>query len=300
MFRSSAAAVFRLLCYAPMTAKIAGIVLITALTAVAQDQTAIETKPATPVIKDKDLWEKTGFFHPFRRMPKFVLDDQAAIWSSPVHTAKSDVKWWAIFGGATAGLIATDQWTVKQLPNSSSQVSVSNWTSRFGSAYFLIPLSAGFYTVGSKTHDERFRETGLIAFETLIDVNIVGEALKIAADRARPTEDNGRGRFEVGPSRWNSGFPSGHAMNSWALASVIAHEYPKPWVKVVAYGLASTVVVSRVGARRHFPGDVMAGSAIGWFMGDYLFGKRHNRELDRNESRVRRALDHVDIGLSMN
>ena len=282
-----------------MTTKFAAIVLFGALSAPAQEQTAIETKPATPVIKDKDLWEKTGFFHPFRRMPKFVLHDQAAIWRAPAHTAKSDIKWWVIFGGATAGLIASDEWTAKQLPNTSSQVSISNWTSRFGSAYFLIPLSAGFYAVGTKTHNERFRETGLIAFETLIDVNVVGEALKIAADRARPTEDNGRGRFEVGPSRWNSGFPSGHAMNSWALASVIAHEYPKPWVKVVAYGLASTVIVSRVGARKHFPGDVVAGSAVGWFMGDYLYGKRHNRELDGKPSTMRSVLDHVNLGVSI-
>ena len=282
-----------------MTTKLASIVIFGALSAAAQDQTAIETKPATPVIKDKDLWEKTGFFHPFRRMPKFVLHDQGAIWRAPVHTAKSDIKWWAIFGGATAGLIASDHWTVKQLPNTSSQVSVSNWTSRFGSAYFLIPVSAGFYAVGSKTHDDRFRETGLIAFETLIDVNVVGEALKIVTDRARPTEDNGHGRFEAGPSRWNSGFPSGHAMNSWALASVIAHEYPKPWVKVVAYGLASTVIVSRVGARKHFPGDVVAGSAVGWFMGDYLYGKRHNRELDGKPSPMRSVLDHVNLGVSI-
>jgi membrane-associated phospholipid phosphatase len=264
----------------------------------AQDQTTIETKPAAPVIQQKDLWERSGILHPFRRMPKFVLQDQAAIWTSPVHTAKSDLKWWAIFGGATAALVATDRWTVQQLPNSKSQISVSTWASRVGSAYSLIPLSAGFYFIGSKRGDERFRETGLIAFETLIDANIVSEALKIVTDRARPLDGNGHGRFETGPSRWNAGFPSGHAINTWALASVIAHEYPRPIVKIVAYGLASVVVVSRVGARRHFPGDVLAGAGIGWFMGDYLYGKRHNRTLD-SRSKVGRVLDHVHFGASL-
>jgi len=272
--------------------------LMMAFAAGAQDQTAIETKPGAPVIKEKDLWERSGILHPFRRMPRFVVHDQAAIWSSPAHTAKSDVKWWAIFGGATAALIATDRWSVQQLPNSSSQVSVSTWTSRLGSAYTLIPLSAGFYFIGSARHDQRFRETGLIAFETLIDVNVVGEAMKLVADRARPTETNGRGRFETGPTRWESSFPSGHAMTTWALASVIAHEYPTPLVKVLAYGLASTVVMSRVGARRHFPGDVVAGAGIGWFTGDYLYGKRHNRLLD-SRSKVGRVLDHVRIGAAL-
>lgn len=280
--------------------KLLSTLLLGALSAAAQDQTAIQTTPATPVIKDSDLWEKSGILHPFVRMPRFVARDQAAMWSSPAHTAKSDIKWWAIIGGATAGLIAADKHFVRQLPNSSTQVSVSNWSSRFGSAYSVIPISAGFYFIGSKKHDERFRETGLIAFEALIDVNILGEGLKVVADRARPLQDNGQGRFEAGPSRWNSSFPSGHAINSWALASVVAHEYPKPWVKVLAYGLASTVVISRVGARQHFPGDVLAGSALGWFTGDYLYGKRHNRELDAKPSKMGSVLDHVNIGLSLN
>jgi membrane-associated phospholipid phosphatase len=232
-------------------------------------------------------------------MGRFVLRDQAAIWTSPIHTAKSDIKWWLIFGGATGALIATDRRTSSQLPNSPSQVSVSTWASRLGSAYTLIPLSAGFYFIGSKNHDERFRETGLIAFETLIDVNLVAEAVKLAADRARPLEGDGHGHFWAAQSRWSSSFPSGHAFNTWALASVIAHEYPTPLVKILAYGLASTVVVARVGARKHFPGDVVAGAGLGWFLGDYVYGKRHNRELDRKPSAARRVLDHVQIGAAV-
>jgi membrane-associated phospholipid phosphatase len=275
-------------------------ILMLAIGAAAQDQTAIQVKPATPVIQQKDLWDQSGVVHPFRRMPRFVVRDQAAIWTSPVHTAKSDIKWWAIFGGATAALVATDWRIAKQLPNSNTQVSISTWGSRIGSAYSLIPLSAGFYFIGSGIHDEHLRETGLIAFETLIDANLVDAALKLAIGRARPLQGDGRGRFGDADSRWNSSFPSGHAMNTWALASVIAHEYPKPLVKVLAYGFATTVVVSRVGARRHFPGDVVAGSGLGWFLGDYLYGKRHNRTLETKRSTFQHVLDHVAIGGSVN
>jgi membrane-associated phospholipid phosphatase len=285
-----------------MKAPAAGVLLIVfaAVSAHGQTEPAIDVQPGAPVIKDKDLWEKTGWLHPFRRMPGYVLHDQKAIWTSPVHTAKSDIKWWAIFGGTTAALIATDRWTVKQLPNSSAQVSVSTWGSRFGSAYSVIPISAGFYFIGTGGHDERLRETGLIAFEALIDANLVAEALKLVTDRARPLEAGGRGRFEDSPNgRWNSSFPSGHAINTWALASVIAHEYPKPVVYVLAYGLASTVVMARVGARKHFPGDVLAGGAMGWFMGDYVYGRRHNRALDRKPSVGRRILDRVHVSASL-
>jgi membrane-associated phospholipid phosphatase len=266
----------------------------------AQKEPVIDVTPGPAAIKNRDLWEKTGWLHPFRRMPAYVINDQKAIWTSPVHTSKSDLKWWAIFGGATAALVATDHWTVNQLPNSSSQVSVSTWGSRFGSAYSVIPISAGFYFIGTARHDERFRETGLIAFETLIDANLVAEAVKLVANRARPLEANGRGDFQDSPNgRWNSSFPSGHAINTWALASVIAHEYPKPLVYVLAYGLASTVVVARVGARKHFPSDVLAGAAMGWFTGDYVYGKRHNRELEKKRPVARRIMDHVRVSAAI-
>src|ERR1700693_5790792 len=186
----------------------------------------VDVKPGPPVIKQKDLWEKTGYFHPFVRMPQYIWQDQKAIWTSPFHTSKDDVKWWAISGGVVVALIATDKSTVKLLPNSSSPVSVSTWGSRFGSPYTLIPVNAAFYFLGSRWHDERFRETGLIGFEALIDASIVVEAVKLVADRARPLEGDGKGEFESSPNgRWGSSFPSGHAISVWAMASVIAHQY---------------------------------------------------------------------------
>jgi membrane-associated phospholipid phosphatase len=268
----------------------------------AQRSTTVDepARPGQEVIKQKDLWDSTGYFHPFVRMPKYVLQDQKAIWTSPFHTARNDVKYWAIFGVATTALIATDKSTVHWLPNSSSQVHVSNTASTIGSAYTLVPLTAGFYFLGTAFHDDHFRETGLIGFETLIDVNIMVEALKLVTDRARPTEGNGKGLFENSPNgRWSSGFPSGHAINAWALASVVAHQYHHAYIKVIAYGLASTVVVARVGARRHFPGDVVAGSAMGWFIGDYVYGKRHNLELGHKHTAADWVVDHVHFGMGV-
>jgi len=258
----------------------------------------IEVTPGPPVIKQKDLWNETGYLHPFVRMPKYIFQDQKAIWTSPFHTANEDIKWWTIFGTGTAALIATDQWTVKQFPNTKTQVSISTWGSRFGSAYSLIPISAGFYLIGTGWHEERFRETGLIAFEALIDSSLVAESIKLVTDRARPLEANGKGRFESGASgRWSSGFPSGHAINTWAMASVIAHQYSHSVVvPIVVYALASTVVVARVGARQHFPGDVVAGSAMGWFIGDYVYGRRHNDEFERKPTIAQRILNHVRVG----
>jgi membrane-associated phospholipid phosphatase len=265
------------------------------------DRSVIEVKPGGQVIKNKDLWEGTGYFHPFGRMPKYVLSDQFKIWTSPFHTAKSDAKWWAIFGGATAALIATDKWTVKQLPNTEGQVRLGTYTSRIGAAYTLIPLSAGFYFLGTAAKSERFRETGLLAFETLIDTTIVNTILKAATHRARPLQGNGEGHFwDSSGSVLNAGFPSGHAINTWALASVFAHQYRRHiWVPIVAYTLAGTVVGARVSARKHFPGDVVAGAAMGWFIGDFVYGRRHNPAIAGDRTLGRKILAHIRFGFEL-
>jgi hypothetical protein len=106
------------------------------------NSTAIKVKPGAAAIKDQDLWEKTGYLHPFRRMPRYILQDEKAIWTSPIHTAKSDIKWWALFGAAAGALIATDKYTEKQLPNTREQVRLGTDTSYLGEAYTLIPISA--------------------------------------------------------------------------------------------------------------------------------------------------------------
>jgi membrane-associated phospholipid phosphatase len=262
-------------------------------------RSVLEVKPGSEAIKNKDLWERTGYFHPFVRMPKYVLQDQKNIWTAPFHTAKSDIKWWVIFGSATGVLIATDKWTAKELPNTNGQVRLGTTTSRIGAAYSLVPISAGFYFLGTKAGNERFRETGLLGFETLIDTTIVESVIKMATHRARPLEGDGKGHFwDSSGSFLNASFPSGHAINSFALASVFAHQYPHPiYLPMIAYGLASTVVGARLAARKHFPGDVVAGAALGWFIGDYVYGKRHNRELDpKKASLSQKVLAHVHFG----
>ncbi len=60
----------------------------------------LEVKPGPPAIKAKDLYEGPGYIHPFGRMPRYILSDQKAIWTSPFHNGKRNIKYWAIFGGA--------------------------------------------------------------------------------------------------------------------------------------------------------------------------------------------------------
>ncbi len=263
----------------------------------ANRSTVLKVKPGPANIQNKDLFENTGYFHPLKRLPRFVLHDQKAIWTSPFRTSKKDAKYWAIFGGGTGLLIVFDEQIQKSAPNPGWLVSLGTNGSYLGAAYTLIPLSAGFYFIGSKVGDEHFRDAGLMSFEALINATIVEQVLKVVTDRERPLEGTGEGRFFHSPNRLNSGFPSGHAINTFALASVFAHEYhDKWWVKVLAYAYAGGVAGARLAADRHFPSDTLAGGAMGWFIGDYIYGKRHNPDLDGRASLFEKVIAHVHIG----
>jgi hypothetical protein len=43
----------------------------------------------------------------------------------------------------------------------------------------------------------------------------------------------------------------------------------------------------------------VAGSALGWFIGDYTYGRRHNRDLDQKPTVAQKLLDHVHLGVEM-
>ncbi len=235
----------------------------------------------------------------WRKLLVNIAGDQKAIWTSPFRMSRETAPWWAGFGGATAFLIATDHWTSTQLPNTSDQIAVARWTSRLGASYSIIPITASFWAVGRFTDSPRAREVGRIGVEALLNSFLVDTALKTVTMRQRPLEGDGHGRFWHGKGRpWNAGssWPSGHAIYSWTLASVIAHEFPRPRIiPITSYALATTVIASRFAVRRHFASDVVSGAAMGWFIGHYVFGRRHNPELGPpgQASRPNRALSFV-------
>jgi hypothetical protein len=100
-------------------------------------------------------------------------------------------------------------------------------------------------------------------------------ALKSGFQRQRPYQGTEAGHFFAG----GASFPSEHAAVSWAIAGVVAHEYPGTLTKLVSYGLASAVTVARVTGREHFPADVIAGSALGYLIAQQVYRHRHDPEI---------------------
>ena len=209
-----------------------------------------------------------------------TLLDQKEIWTSPFHMRRKDVKWWVGIAGVTGALIATDHRTINTFENSQGQVSWGNNISRIGASYTLLPVVAGFYTYGVLRDDPKPREVGVLGGEALLDSLIVVEVLKAAAGRNRPDNPTHPGHFFKG----GDSFPSGHAIESWSLASVIAHEYGhgSKVVPIVVYSLAGVVSAARFTAQRHYAADIVAGGALGWFLGRYVYQTHMDHSIHRH------------------
>jgi membrane-associated phospholipid phosphatase len=206
-----------------------------------------------------------------KELAKNVVLDQKQIWTSPFRMTRQNAKWWLIFGGVTGALIATDRRSSQQLPNTGDQLAFSRGVSRVGAVYTLVPIAGGFYLGGVVTGQSKLRDTGLLGAEALVDGLIVSEVLKAATGRQRPIEGDGGSHFFHG----SDAFPSGHTIESFALASVIAHQYREnKAVVILAYGLATVVGASRFSARQHSASDIVAGGVIGWFIGRHVFERR--------------------------
>ena len=108
---------------------------------------------------------------------------------------------------------------------------------------------------------------GSLEVEALVNTFLVYTPMQLAAGRQRPSEGNGYGDFGH-HHNIDTSFPAGHPMFTIAMASVVAHEYPKPWVEALAYGAAAAVMGGRFSVATT-ASDVFVGSALGYFIGSH-------------------------------
>jgi hypothetical protein len=227
-----------------------------------------QTPPSPPQSLEKDFF-------------KNILKDQKAIWTAPLHMERSDAKWIIPGGIGLMALFTTDRITGDEMGEANRPVKASQRISYAGSVYGLGAAAGTFYFIGRNKHDDRARETGILTAEALVDSAIVEGALKEISQRARPADGIERSEFFDG----GSSFPSGHSTQVWAVATVIANEYQhRRAVQVAAYGVATAVSVARFTSQKHYLSDVLAGSALGFGIGKYVY-HAHHRDGSVSESK---------------
>jgi PAP2 superfamily len=122
---------------------------------------------------------------------------------------------------------------------------------QLGRPYVIAPMALALYGIGHLGHHQRFRDgTYDIAEVTLVEA-AYSTAIKYVTRRERPDGSN------------KLSFPSGHACNAFAWATVGAHYYG--WkLGVPGYALASLVGISRLEKNVHHLSDVLAGAGLGY------------------------------------
>ena len=211
--------------------------------------------------------------------PEMVVDDVKYVLSSPSRWQEQD---WKDLGLTAAGLVGVAAILDRPVRNEMRRHAPNNNrfllnVERFGAEY-SIGVLGGFYLAGALGNNEKAAEVaqdGLAA--SLIASGMVTPAIKFVTGRARPRENVGIATFHpfsIGYSS-NSSFPSGHATEAFAMASVISGHYEETWIKCSSYTVASLVGVARIYHDAHFTSDVLAGALIGTLVGQSVV--EHNR-----------------------
>jgi len=227
------------------------------------------------------------------RLPAYhsnFLRDEAEMWTLPFRL---DVKGLLVCGtvlAATGLLVVNDEGIYEGFKTFQGK---NPWVDKVSPALSLLGdwgvdcgIAGVFFLGGVIARDRKARDTGLMAWETLLHTGFLVQVVKHLSGRQRPSVENGSDYWH-GPSaffkRYNGYFSdydsffSGHTVSVWGLATVIAENYRNhAWVPPVCYGLATLTGLSRLTEDAHWLSDVFLGAVIG-----YAVGKMVVRNQDR-------------------
>lgn len=197
--------------------------------------------------------------------------------TAPLHWGRSDWTKLGIGVLAVGGVMLLDGELRRSVERNSNDTTrqVADIVGPLGEEYSFAVLGA-FFLSGRYLNNEKAKavaEDGLTS--SLIAAGVITPILKATIGRERPSQSSDP--FAVG----NGGrsFPSGHATQAFAIASVIASHYESPWVQVAAYGLAGLVGWSRMEHNAHYASDVLAGALIGTVVGRTVVRLHSNERL---------------------
>lgn len=165
----------------------------------------------------------------------------------------------AITGAAVGATLLVDDELQRIVTTNDSPAldRATGWIEPFGGGH-SDKVMATFLLYGVAARNERARA---VAFDSFISSVIASKgitpALKSIISKQRPGDGD------------DQSFPSNHATQAFAVASVISSHYghERPWVRWLAYGVASGVGFSRMYHDDHYASDVLTGAAIGTFVG---------------------------------
>lgn len=201
---------------------------------------------------------------------------QFALWSGAVGGL--------MFGGRPSPDVRLDQWSAAHLDSRLPAV----WLVPHEAALWgtLAVGGIGTWAWASLNRRDDVAQGLSLMGEAVAVSQIYHLALKFALGREGPTDGAGDAVI-LGPANairvYPSGTPSGHAATLFSLVSAgFAYFRPPAWAQVIGYVLVGGLVAFHVIEHNHFLSDSLWGSAMGWYIGQWvvrhraswLFGER--------------------------
>ena len=199
-----------------------------------------------------------------------VLADLHNIYTSPIRVDGNDLCLLMV-GGGTLLLVDQDVYDrINAGPGSPEARQLAGVVTELGNSLSALAVCG---LISLKDPD-----TAYLGANAVVYSGIACLALKVAFGRARPWMDEGPYAFD-GPrisDDYNS-MPSGHSATAFALATVLAKQYPE--YKYLFYTCASLIALSRIYVHAHWPSDVLVGAAIGVWSANQVMGSSRILEL---------------------
>jgi membrane-associated PAP2 superfamily phosphatase len=241
----------------------------------AQDQgTPPQTQSSKPISGQTNTsWRDVSW----ALAPKNVWEDQKRIWLFPVDVVHGrHLIPTAVVAGLTVGLLFSDPHTGSYFRQTTSfsgfnRVATNNITAI---EMAVVPLT--FYGVGLLRKDTYAQKTAIFIGEAVFDSFVVYGVMNTLTRRLRPLDVAPNGDytntfFQSSRLLTGSGFPSGHTIAAFSIATVFADRYKKHrWVPWVAYGAACLIGFSRLTLGEHFGSDVFLAAALGYTISHYV------------------------------
>lgn len=219
------------------------------------------------------------FYKPDKYYFQSLLKDTKDVFLSPVHWTGNEWLGFGLSAGACA-LIMTQEEEIQSYITDHR----TPWTenlSRYvaepwGGVYSLSTLG-GFYLVGELSGNPHGRKVALNGVKAFLISGLVARIPKVLAGRHRPYQDDPPNHWLwEGPGFKYNSFVSGHATASFAVATVIAREYPdRKWIGWLSYSIASLCSLSRIHDNKHWASDVFAGALLGYSIGRLVSADRN-------------------------
>jgi hypothetical protein len=170
---------------------------------------------------------------------------------------------YAVLGGA--GLLAAAVHNQDPKVNMHFQGGNTKWFSAgkyLGQSYTIGAAAFATYLVGRVRENDKASHIGIDELRALLESELIVQGLKYTVRRKRP---EGTGYA----------FPSGHATDSFAAATVLARHFGAK-AAIPTYLLASYIAMSRLHENRHYVSDVIFGAGVGYVVGHTV--TRHGKD----------------------